>query len=87
MSRSYIKFVTDLFHTDSQELENKANGSLDYSQLNRELSATGTMFSPGTGMGNAVGVSDSESPQESPGTAPARQKVEGDISVDREEVM
>ena len=37
-------------------------------------------------MGNAVGVSD-ESPQESPGTAPARQKVEGDISVDKEEVM
>ena len=78
--------VTDLFHTDSQDLENKANGSLDYSQLNRELSATGTMFSPGTGMGNAVGVSD-ESPQESPGAAPARQKVEGDISVDKEEVM
>lgn len=29
-----------------QDLESKANGSLDYSQLNRDLSQTGTMFTP-----------------------------------------
>lgn len=78
-------FLIDFFDAGSQELENKANGSLDYSQLNRELSATGTMFSPGTGVGNAVVVSD-ESPQGSPGSAPAPKQAELDISVDKDEV-
>lgn len=33
-----------------KDLESKANGTLDYSQLNRDLSQTGTTFSPGTAM-------------------------------------
>ena len=62
----------------------KANESVDYSQLNRELSATGTMFSPGTGVGNIAQIS-SDSPEASPVAAPVLlEDGDGDISMDRE---
>ena len=64
-----------------QELENKANGTLDYSQLNRELSATGATFSPGTGIGHVIPISDDSG--DSVYLRPAVQQ-DGDVSMDRE---
>ncbi|KAL8611463.1 hypothetical protein ACOMHN_014518 [Nucella lapillus] len=68
-----------------QDLEAKANGSLDYNRLNQELSATGTMFSPGTGVGNVPRVSgDISLVKASPGSALLPQVDDLDVSVDRE---
>ncbi|XP_076466484.1 centrosomal protein of 162 kDa-like [Babylonia areolata] len=73
-------------HKFFQDLESKANGSLDYSQLNRELSATGTMYSPGTGMaGNLAGISADSPDGDSPGPGDRGAYEEDlDLSADRE---
>ncbi|XP_070189405.1 centrosomal protein of 162 kDa-like [Littorina saxatilis] len=62
-----------------QDLEQKAHGSLDYSQLNKELSATGTGMGTDVGMMPGISADSQEDDLD-----PVYHTADGDISVDKE---